>query len=103
MSPSENQTLRSKSIAEEKTVMGVSANAHSAKTSCARLLKACLSPSQVSSLHTMKRTTGIKQHPLLLQENLVRTRLDRPHSGQAAVTVMVRSVLDLLSMRRDPK
>ena len=50
----------------------------------------------------MKRTTGLKQHSLHLQENLVWTRLDRPHSGQAAVTVMVQSVLDLLSVRRDP-
>ena len=83
--------------------MGVSANAHLAKTRYARFLKACLSSSQVSSLHTMKQTTGLKQHSLLLRENLVRTRLDRPHSGQAAVTVMVRSVLDLLSMRHDPK
>eukprot|EP00435_Cladocopium_sp_Y103_P011796 s992_g3.t1 len=45
----------------------------------------------------MKRATGIQQHYLLLQENLVRIRRDRPHSGQAAVTVMVRSV----DIRRD--
>ena len=88
---------------KKKLCVGVAANDHLAKTSCARFLKTCLSPSQVSSKHTMKRTIGIKQDSLPLRENLVRTRLDRPHSGQAAVTVMVQSVLDLLATRRDPK
>ena len=90
MSPSESQTLRSESVAAEKTWY-------------ARFLKACLSPSQVSSKHTIKRATEIKQDSLPLREGLVQTRLDRLHSGQAAVTVMVRSVLDLLATRRDPK
>ena len=103
MSPSQSQTLRSESVAEEKLCVGVSANARLSKTWYARFLKACLSPSQISSKHTMKRATGIKQDSLPLREGLVQTRLDRLHSGQAAVTVMVRSVLDLLAPRRDPK
>ena len=97
----ESQTAGCERLAEEK---GVSWGSHPMliwqKSWHTRFLKACLSPSQVSSLHPLKRTTGLKQHSLLLRENRVRTRLDRPHY---AVTVMVQSVLDLLATRRDPK